>query len=138
MKIPTQIQNVAHYRRSFLIPVPHGQTIEDLLKPEYWMHVASSLTPGDHIEAQPEDGAWWAEFLVMDVAKAAARLEVLNRREFELNDEEFEHPSFAIKWAGIGEKHQVIRLSDKVVVSKGHKRKVDAARWLQSHMAAMA
>jgi len=42
---------------------------EDLVKPEYWTHVARKLRMGDRIEVMAADATWYAELRVMEVGR---------------------------------------------------------------------
>lgn len=55
----------ASYRRVvWYAKTPHTVTLEDISKPEFWANIAMRLTKGDRIEVYPEDGSFYAEFMV--------------------------------------------------------------------------
>ena len=69
-------------RQSFRATPAAGTTVEDLLVPEYWTHVAKKFNPHDVIEVVPEDGSFFARLFVVDNANLWARVKLLEHFEF--------------------------------------------------------
>ena len=64
MSTPLTANNfsLAEYKRHIFAAQPEaGITLEEVLKAEYWSHVAKDITIGCIIEVRPVDGAYYAE-----------------------------------------------------------------------------
>jgi len=59
--------------------VPNSIAVEALQSPDFWPLVADRFNRRDLIEAQPEDGRWWAEFLVRDCGNNYAVVTLLRK-----------------------------------------------------------
>lgn len=80
-----------------------GTTPEDLLTESYWANYAQRMRPGDEVLAQPEDGVWYARYLVRSKERTSARLALLSVNYFDDPIEpETEHldTNFIVIWRG--------------------------------------
>jgi hypothetical protein len=103
---------------------------EDVLKPEYWVHVASNLRAFDEIIINADDGSFHAVLLVSYVQGKVIKLVPLLHKE--LNEPEADAPlpeGYAIKWGGRAA-WRVIRLSDGAVIQDGFASKELAQQYL--------
>ena len=130
-------------RNAWFITVPHATPIDDLFKPEFYIHIAYRLTVGDHIECLYEDGTLFIELMVTAVAervenKAPSWANVVELRRVPLvraEDKKLSLPQgFVTKWRG-GAKWSVMRLGetpdkDVVIIEKQHSE-ADAIREFQ-------
>jgi hypothetical protein len=111
-----------------------------LLDPAYWAHVTSKFTPWDHIEARANDGTWWAEYIVLSVDRAFARVALLRKVNLTTPDvamSQSEIPkAYEVKHRGPHSKWSVIRLSDKQVLFENGALREDAEGWLKNHLKA--
>jgi hypothetical protein len=57
--------------------VPRGVTIDDLIESRVWEAVAPDLRPFDRITAISEDGAFWADLLIVNATPGALGVRVL-------------------------------------------------------------
>lgn len=116
-------------------------TPEDMLKPEYWAHVAATLKSWDRIEARANDGTWWAEFIVLYTGKAMAKVHLIRTVDLtEASPEGHgvnEFADYQVKWRGPHSKWSVIRNSDSEVVHEGAESKGNAETWLKSQLKAL-
>ena len=111
-----------------------GVTPEDVAKPEYWAHVAKSLTAGDIVVARAEDLSWLAEYLVQDVGQKYARLATIAVYRFGApSTGEVEAQDFYPKWNGPNGKWAVVRDKDKAIIATGLAAKEDALVWISNH-----
>lgn len=137
---PKRIHDAEHARRQWTAVVPEGTTIEDIKEPSYWAHVSNRVKQMDRIEIFCEDAAWWAEVLVVESLRAAAKVAVLNH--LVLSKEEISvieaDPEYEVAYKGPVKKHCIIRLSDKVIVKEGIALKDDAIRELKGYLKALA
>lgn len=140
--VPTKVQAISESRyklaehrnnRQSVIP-EHGTPFENLLRPEFWAHVARKFTPGDIIEAHAEDGSYFAEMYVIDCGPNWARTGVHKLSRF---DEAVTEPgadnAFKVEWAGRFSKWRVVRSSDLNVMKDGLPSKDAANLWLSDH-----
>ena len=90
----------------------------DVLKGEYWAHVANKLKPWDHIYVRAENGTWYTELLVLSVDRAYAAVRPLNQWQFgedaptEAQAAAHKTAAYRPKWGGPQHKWTVIRTSD--------------------------
>ncbi len=60
----------------YALHVEKGHTIEDILKPSYWQHVASILKPMAKIAAMADDKSFYCELIVFEVGTGYAQVEL--------------------------------------------------------------
>lgn len=113
---------------------------EDLLKPEYWAHVATKLTPRSRIEAWADDGSWMAEYVVLEAGRNWARVHLLNVSHFtsaDIAQTLADHMSpYEITHRGPHAKWSVIRKSDRQVLSEGYETARAAAEYMDERVKA--
>lgn len=59
-------------RNLYRITANPGSAPDDVLRPEFWVHVASKLRVGDKIEIMAADTSWYGELCVMEVGRTAS------------------------------------------------------------------
>jgi len=108
-------------------------SVEDLLRPEYWAHIAPRFTSGDMIEAVWEDSSRYAQLYVLraelDLVSVALLYKVdlaktPSTRDF--SEEEF----YEVKWKGPLHKFTVVRKSDGKELAKEFKTKHEAEEFI--------
>ena len=114
-----------------------GVTIEEVLEPSYWAHVASQLKPGTRIEVMAQDGAWWAMLLVRAAGRTDAVVQALQYVILGSN-ETFTAGGYEIKWRGPKAKWGVVRGKDAAVLHDGFAVKEEAEAWMVEHLATLA
>lgn len=117
-----------------LVTPPETVSLDEMLRPDFWTHVARKLREGDHIEVQPLGRAFYAELLVLgrsdfDASVAVLRhVDLQSRERPRLSEEDFE-----IKL--VNGRYVVCRKSDGTRLDpKGHEALADAAHWLRSYL----
>lgn len=129
----------AEYERTLWVATPEpGVSVKDLLAPEYWAHVGAKLRPWDRIEVRAEDGAYFAELLVLDASRLWAKVQVIHHVELPRVEDTAPDDPFEVKWRGPQAKFGVIRRADKSVLKDGFADRNAAADWLTGHKRAMA
>ena len=138
--IPPDMKLADFARNRFLARPPAGTTLEDLLNPVFWAHVARQFAPGggDIIEVFPMDGAYYAELFVAECRKTGlvnqVRLVKLNYTSLSTDatvDKQAEpEGAYRIVYRGTEKKHTVTRVADNTIVSEGHATKQDAQKWI--------
>lgn len=135
----SRFKSAEYVRSVWAVTAEEGMRVEDMLKPDYWAHVASSLKPWDKIEVRAEDGAFYAELIVMQASRNWAKVRVVH--QVELNEalpEGTDVDGHIVKWSGPHAKWRVIRASDKSVIHEGASSEAEAKKWLDDHLRVVA
>lgn len=145
MKLPMKLTPTEYGTVVWHLNSPAGQTIEDILKPEYWQHVTRQLRPGHEIKVSSEDRTMWAHLLVRDVGKMEAKVAVIHKVEFgskedaEIDaDAGADDAEFKVKWRSPASKYGVFRASDEECMQDGFETKEAAAMWIAERAKSMA
>lgn len=129
-------------RQVFRVTPPAGTTIEEILEPSYWAHVARRLTPYDFIEIVPEDGAFYARLIVVNTGKLFAKVQLIEKIDLNTPTKVTAIMAmnlFDTKYAGPTAKWRVIRKADNAVVSKEpFGTQQEAEEWLEKNIKDMA
>ena len=103
----------AEYNRNVHWMVPEvGTPLDALLDPTYWAHVSRFLKPLDRIEVASEDGAWWAELIVISSGKLYANVQLLRKydlKQFTPGAMETIPAGYHVKYRGPLQKWCVLR-----------------------------
>ena len=134
---PDRFKSAEYTRNIFAITPAAGTSVEHLLRPEYWAHVASKLVPHTRIEAISEDNAWFAEYIVLSNGPTSANVKLLRYVSFEAKDlaqlSQSSESQFDIIWAGVKARHRVVRKSDKAIIKEGFSTRPEAITWLRDY-----
>lgn len=137
MNKPTKLQPAEYVCQTYHHMPGAGATLEHVLEPGYWAHVAKTLRAGDHIEVLAEDGSWWAMLLVRYTGRTEVAVAVLFAQQFEEVEIEGETDSeYLVKWAGPRAKFRVQRGTE--VIRDEFESKAAAENWLKGHLKALA
>lgn len=122
--IKTQMKQSEFVRNVWCIK---DATVEDVLKPEFFVHTGQYLKAGDKIELIPNDMSFYAELLVVSCGKQWAKVKVIVHQKFDgpVKKEEKYSVNHNPKQGW-----RVVRLSDKEVLSKDHPDRESAELWL--------
>ena len=130
----------ADFRRNVYRFAPKaGTPFKELLKPEYWVHVAETFKRGDIIEIFPEDGEYFAELVVMNSSRLWAS--TIKKSFTEINGVAKKAPDdneFKVEWKGNHSKYTILRTSDKTVLKDGIADKKEAEEWIANHIKELA
>lgn len=137
--LPPTGLSVADYKRTlWFVTSSEGVTVEHVLEPEYWAHVAQRMKPFDRIELVSYDGTWMVDLLVITTGKTAAK--VIKLHEYTLDgtyaDLSSVNRTHEIKHRG-PRKWSIIRISDGAVVKENIDTRDDAERELADYMKAL-
>ena len=133
----TKLQLAEHKRNVHFADVPKGTPLTVLNMPEFWANVSGRLRPNDRIEAQPEDGLFFAEFMVRSCGPNWAHVELMRYHAFESAESLIEKSkTHKVEYNGASKWH-VIRLSDRAVLTKGHETPEQASAWLAANLKAV-
>lgn len=131
---PTTLKRSEFVRGSFTHIAKHGETIDDVLAPSYWAHVAPQMSRFDIVEVIADDGSYEVVFRVISAEKSAMKFRVLAVWEPEplitgLGPVDEPSPPVAglsVTWGGPRHKWRVVDDVTKEVASHGHSNKEEA------------
>lgn len=132
MKV-SKIQLAEFSRNVFAVSVPAGVSTETLSTPENWMHVAAKLAKGDHIEVYPEDGAYFAEFIVVAASKNWAKVVLAREVNLAFTHVDKGPDEMYVQWGTPTTGFRVHRRSDKQVVKADFATKELAEIWVTKY-----
>lgn len=135
MKVLTQKHvKQAEFTRTIWQITPSVE-VEELLNPDYWVHVSKNFKAGDRIEAIPEDRHYFAELFVLAASKNFIKVILLRAHVLIADPKPVEEEGYTIKFAGRA-KWRVIQ--GKKVLKEGLDSKEEAEKWLKEHKKEMA
>lgn len=127
---PARMRLAEYDRQDWVINCEPEITVEDVLEPGYWAHVASLMKPYDHIEARAEDGTWVADLVVTGCDRTWAKVALKQKYNLTTKDvsqsQAFKHST---EWKGPQHRWGVIRISDSQMVKSGFQTKEEATAW---------
>lgn len=117
--------------------VPADTLLDDVLKPDFWVHDAKKVYPGASILVMPEGGDWEAELRVRSAGPRHLAVGLLYHKVWaEVAEERDADTLFAVNWGGPAQKYRIIRKSDSTVVEANFVTKADAYARLPALMQA--
>lgn len=130
----------AEFARSIWCATVEQGTVEsDILRPEYWAHIAHMLKQGDRIEVECEDLSYFAELYVKQSGKGWAQVTTMRFINLEAPQAKQDaDPEYSIQFKGKISKWCVIRVKDKTMVHEGAESQAIAMAWMTDHMKVMA
>jgi hypothetical protein len=141
MKLMERNLHAADFARQvFRVNPPAGTTLDEMLEPDYWAHVARRMTPHDIVEVAPEDGAFYARLFVINADKLWVKMAKLEYVEFgESAPKLLATDKFEAKFAGPNAKWRVHNKTDNSLVSNdSFQSRAEAEKWIEQHSKAMA
>lgn len=127
--------------QNWAVMVEEGTTVDDLLKPEFFTHVAPALRPFSKIFVLTDDGSYYAELLVRNAGRTWANCVLLSHIDLSQIIDAVPPTaaaSYKVAYAGPHHRYRVVRLSDNTVISKEHFDEAAAQAWLVDHIKAIA
>jgi hypothetical protein len=131
---PGRLKDASFTRNVFAICVEPTVSIGDVIKPDFWSHVAAKLHPSDRVEVTTEDGKWFAELYVVACDKTWAQVTLLRKHDLVKEKKEPTNPEFKHVWRGANHKHSILRVSDDTVLKDGFDTKQLAVDYLNKHL----
>jgi len=136
---PARFKQAEYERTAYVVTAFENTDPEDLLNPAYWAHVAAKLKAWDRIEARANDGTWLAEYLVLGVDRAWAKLAMLNKWALTTPDVSLSQDAksaYEVYWNGPADKWSVKRTSDQEKQASGFNTKGEAQTWVTERLKA--
>lgn len=129
---------LADYERNLWVATPEaGTTLEDVLKNDYFAHVAGNFKPFDKVEVRAEDESYYAELLVRSAGKNWAVCNVLMHVDLAPKSDAVPDEDYTVGWGGPHQKHRVVRKKDGEVLFQGGASADEARSWLTNHLKAI-
>lgn len=126
------LQLTEYYRRSFTVVAPSGKTLEDMLHPEEWKHVASQLSAYDRIELRSADDDWLAELVVTKAERLKAHVSVLLKSDMGGKPKDKKQPKvpsgYTVSFKGPAHRWSVVSPTG-ALLHTGETSKEDATQW---------
>lgn len=120
-------------RRDWVANAEEGTTIQDVMEPSYWAHIASELRPYDHIEVRLDTGEWVAEVLVVSQGLNWAKVHLLHKHDLTMSTEAPpDSQKHIVKWRGPQKKFSVVRIADGSILQECMEKEM-AEDWLRKH-----
>lgn len=114
--------------------IENGATFQDILEPEYWMHVADRVRPSDVIRAIAADQTFYAELLVLRKSRTEVFVAVLNHvdlTKFSMGEDlSREVEKYDISWGGPANKFRVTYRRTGDVIRDGFDNEAAARTFL--------
>ena len=134
----SKVRQAEFYRNVFVATPEPGTKVCELLKSEYWAHIAKTLHISDRIEVLPEDGEYFAELIVTGISQHRVTLVLL--RVVPLEAEVPEEPAvreYEVTYRGPIAQHSVRKISDKSILKESFGTKAEAVKWLRDYEAGL-
>lgn len=138
---PHRMGLAEHRMNTFAVSAEPNVTKADLLRPDYWSHVARQLRVTDKVLMTTEDGSIYAEMLVIACDRLWAKMHILQWINLQTRDVSetqasaaVQQEDYSIEWKGNQRKHVVIRNSDQQVIHEGDQTKQAAVAWLADYL----
>lgn len=135
----------AEFKRVTMYASPEaGTQPEDLLEEEYWKHVRRQVVPGTKIEVFAEDGAFYAEMIVLGVTDSGLQVAYLfEPRKFAQSAvADIDFQGHTLRYAGTHRQWVVIRKArkgkDSMLLRDGFKNAEDARTYVKEQAKAQA
>lgn len=131
---PQRMALAEHQRNEWVVNAEEGTTIEDIMSPGYWTHLASFFKPYDHVEVRVDTGEFLLELLVVNCDRNWAKVVCLHQHTLVKAVVDEEAPSlYEVKYKGPQLKHCVIRKSDGQVIKDSIPEKTEAFAWMRNY-----
>lgn len=96
-----------------------GQTRDDLLRPDFYAHIASRVRMNHRFEVLHEEGNYFAELIVLSAGKVGVKVAFLREVDLrELDATVVDETEFYIKLRG-PKKWSILRRADQSIVEEG-------------------
>lgn len=135
----TRLQGEEFSRQAWVANVSAGTPYKDVLRPDFWTHVAAKLKKWSKVTVIPEDGAYYAELLVVMTSKTDVVVKQLLFMQLEATQEVVvDSKDYRIDFGGPAVKWRVTRKNDRKVVKDGFENTELAKAWLRDYEKAVA
>lgn len=129
-----------HILTQHVVKAEAGLTLDDVMRPQYWSHVAAQLKPMSLIHVYSKDGSFYALLTVRHCTRIEAIVEPVLVKEFKALERlaQSEGREFITRYGSAASGWQVLRAADKQLVKDGFDTERQAQEWLDGHLKALA
>lgn len=123
-------------RQDWVVDAEERHTIEQVLDPMYWAHVAPKLAMYDRIEVRVDTGEWMLDLIVIQNGRNFARVHVAAKHDFVTSSASaapMQSIKHKVEFKGTHKKHCVIRIADSALLQEGFQTKELANEWLTNY-----
>lgn len=136
---PSRFTGYEFKNKVYKVDLPKDHLIEDIIKPEYWAHVARYLQPSDEIIAVCEANTYRLHLFVVNSGSTFVKVQVIAFTEL---SKEFDVPveadtNYIIEHCGNFHKWRVRRKSDNEVLVSQLRDRSDAVKYLGDYKKAL-
>lgn len=120
--------------------IEHGVAFDEVLKPEFWSHVARQFKIADTIEVISQDQRFYAELYVLNCDGSNwAKVALVHFVDLTEQDKKsvVKAEEFEIMWNGANGGFSVVRISDREKLATNCKTKEEAQIWLRDYQKAL-
>jgi hypothetical protein len=132
--VPTRMHLAEHVRRDWVVDAEEGTTLDEVLDPQFWAHMAAQMTPFNRVEVRVETGEWVADLIVINCGRNWAQMHLIAQHELQKRQES--PPSSEkhdVLWKGPHLKFCVLRKYDGQMLQQGFQSRVLAQEWLTNY-----
>lgn len=129
---PGRLKEAEFTRKIYEVTAEIGTTADDLLKPDFWVHVSARMKARERVEVHAQDGTWCADLIVRSASRVGAVMALLAFHDFaaaKSNDAELD--DYEIKHRG-PRKWSAIRKTDKMIVVEDKDTREAVVDWLRN------
>lgn len=131
---PARMSLAEQWRQDWVANAEAGTTVDDVMDPQYWSHMAAQMQPYDHVEVRLETGEWVLELLVVSVGRNFAQVMLKHRYDLvEASKSETPGSKHEVINLGPQRKWAVKRVSDSAVLQEGLAKRNDAQAWMDNY-----
>jgi hypothetical protein len=133
---PQRMNLAEQLRQDWVVNAEEGTTVNDVISPGYWAHMASQMQPYDRVDVRLETGEWLLELIVLAVGRNYAQVFVAQQYTFAESKIGSDDTAVTHKvvWKGPQHKHAVIRIADGAMIQEGFSKQSDATIWMENHI----
>jgi hypothetical protein len=136
--VPTRWSLREFKNNDHTVTVEHGVELDDILRPQFWSHIAHNFKIYDEVVVLHDEGLWYMKLLVLSCGRTWAKMKLLSKIDLTSADVDLtqsaEFDAFEIKWRGPHCKFSLIQKADKSVIQEGFDRREDAIIALTAHV----
>jgi len=127
--------------RRFMVQIPHTDTFDDILAPEYWAHHAAKVSPRALLTCIDEHLRWEAELRVLEAGQTWLKVAVIRHTPYQMTargNSELEKLRSLFKIEHNGQNGwRILNPSGQPLVA-GLASEANAKTFLETHIAAMS
>lgn len=130
-----RMQSAEYLRRDWVATAEEGTTVDDVLEPGYWSHLAAQLTLYDRIEVRIDSGEFLLELLVKQCGRNWAQVALLHHHDLagKVTTGDAVTDEFEALFKGPLRKWCAFRKSDNQLLVEKLETKTAALEWISSY-----